>query len=131
MIASSSGDKRGVKVFLNATFADRQTSTLDNQIAVGLLATGLFDARPDDDTGFAVGRTHVNSRVAEAERLRNASGLAPVGVQNSEYAAEIFWSFNPAPWVALRPNVQYVLHPGGVTHNTDDVIVGLKLSINL
>jgi porin len=129
--APSSGDKRGVKVFLNATFTDRQTSTLDNQIAIGLLATGLFDARPDDDMGFAVGRTHVNSRVAAAERLVNAAGRGPVGVQTAEYASELFWSFNPAPWIALRPNVQYVWQPGGLAHTTDDVVVGLKVSINL
>jgi porin len=123
---SSAADKRGVRVFLNATFTDRQTATLDNQIAVGLLATGLFDARPADDTGLAVGRTHVNSRLAEVERLSK-----PAGVQTAEYVSELFWSFNPAPWIALRPNVQYVLHPGGVARNTDDVIVGLKVSINL
>src|SRR5579859_49231 len=89
---NSAGDKRGVQVFLNATFTDRQTSTLDNQIAVGLLATGLFDARPADDMGFAVGRTHVNSRVAEVERLSKAAGLGSVGVRTAEYASELFWS---------------------------------------
>lgn len=130
-VPDSDGSKRGVRAFLNATFADRQTSTLDNQIAVGMLATGLFDARPADEIGIGLGRTHVNSRVAAAERLQNAAGLGPVGVQTSEYAAELFYSFNPAIWINLRPSLQYVAQPGGIAHNTDDIVVGLRLSINL
>jgi porin len=35
-----------------------------------------------------------------------------------------------APWLDLRPNIQYVRHPGGIDQNTDDVIAGLKLAIN-
>jgi porin len=35
-----------------------------------------------------------------------------------------------APWLDLRPNIQYVRHPGGIDANTDDVIAGLKLAIN-
>jgi carbohydrate-selective porin OprB len=30
----------------------------------------------------------------------------------------------------LRPNIQYVRQPGGVAQNTDDVILGLRLSIS-
>jgi porin len=125
------GSKRGVRAFLNVTFADRETSTLDNQVALGLLATGLLDARPEDDIGLAFGRTHVNSRVAEVERLQNAAGLGPVGVQTSEYVGELFYSFNPAIWINLRPSLQYVHQPGGIAHDTDDVVVGVRVSINL
>ena len=78
------GSTHGVSVFFNATFADRRTSTLDNQIAAGVFYTGPFAARPADKIGLAIGRTHVNSRIVEAERQQNAAGLGPVGVQSSE-----------------------------------------------
>jgi len=51
-------------------------------------------------------------------------------VQSSEYVAEIFYGAALAPWIELRPNIQYVRHPGGTSQYTDDVIVGLKLSMN-
>jgi porin len=127
---SFAGSKRGVSVFFNATFADRQTATLDNQIAAGVFYTGPFAFRPADEIGFAVGRTHVNSRIAAIESQRNAAGLGPVGVQSSEYAAEIFYSVHAANWLELRPNIQYVHQPGGIAQKTDDVIVGLRLSVN-
>jgi porin len=128
---SFAGSKRGVSVFFNATFADRRTSRLDNQIAAGMIYTGPFASRPADELGFAIGRTHANSRIAAVETLQNAAGLGPVNVQRSEYVSEIFYGVHAARWLELRPVIQYVRHPGGVAQNTDDVILGLKLSVNL
>jgi porin len=122
---------RGLSVFLNATYADRRTSTLDNQIAAGLLYKGLFGSRPVDQLGFAIGRTHVNSRIADVETDLDAANPGSVGVQGSEYVGELFYSLQATRWLELRPNVQYVVQPGGIARNTDDIIIGLRLSINL
>ena len=121
---------RGVRVFLNSIYADRRTSTLDSQIAAGVLYTGLFASRVDDEVGLAIGRTHVNSRVAEVETLENAVGRGPVGVQNAEYVGEVFYRVQATGWLALRPDIQYVHDPGGIARNTDDLIVGLRVSVN-
>jgi porin len=80
--------------------------------------------------GVAIGRTHVNSRVADVETLQNALGRGPVGVQNSEYVGELFYKVRATGWLTLRPDVQYVHDPGGIAKNTDDLIVGLRVSIN-
>jgi porin len=122
--------KRGLSVFFNATYTDHRTATLDSQLAVGLFYTGPFAALPSDELGFAIGRTHVNDRVANVETLQNIVGQGPVGVQNAEWVGELYYNFHPAPWLDVRPNLQYVRHPGGIDANTDDVIVGLKLAIN-
>jgi porin len=127
----SPDSQRGLSVFLNVTFADRRTTILDNQIAAGLLYMGPLASHPADGLGFSLGRTHVNSRVANVEILQNAAGLGPAGVQGSEYAGELFYNVQAAQWLNLRPNIQYVRHPGGVAQNTTDVILGLRLSINL
>jgi porin len=52
-------------------------------------------------------------------------------VQASEYVGELFYSFRIAQWLQLRPDVQYVFQPGGNTHAIDDVIVALRVSVNL
>ena len=122
---------RGLSVFFNATYADRRTSTQDNQITAGLLYKGPFEFRPSDELGFAIGRSHVNSRIADVETQLNAANPRSVGVQGSEYAAEFFYGVHVNRWLDLRPNVQYVVQPGGIARNTNDVIVGLKLSVNL
>jgi len=119
---------QGLSAFLNATIADRRTATVDSQIAVGLIYGGPVNARPKDDVAIAFGRTHVNSRVSEAEELQNAAGLGPVPVQSSEYAAELYYTVHVTDWFDFRPDLQYVLQPGGIAQ-TDDIILGLKTTI--
>ena len=121
---------RGLSVFIRASLADRRTATLDSQIAVGMVYTGPFDARPRDEIGFAVGLTHVNDRVADAQRQQNAAGLGPVPVQQSEYAAEIYYGLHAISGVVLRPNLQFIHDPGGVSQNEDVLVIGLKAVVN-
>jgi len=132
LTAPAGGDsRRGLSVFLNAVYADRDTSTLDRQIAAGVFWTGPFRRRLADQLGFAVGGTHVNSRIDDVQLLQNGAGLGPVDVQTSERVAEVFYDFHLGRWFDLRPNVQYVSRPGGVASNESDVIAGLKLLVNL
>jgi porin len=120
---------RGLTLFANFVQADRNTATIDQLITVGLFYTGPFDARPQDDVGFAVGRTHVNNNVAQGQELQNANGLGPVAVQTSEYPVELYYTYNATKWLMLRPNVQYIHHPGGTSENTNVVVLGLKASV--
>jgi len=121
--------KRGLSVFANFVQADRNTATIDQLITLGLFYTGPFDARPQDDLGFAVGRTHVNSNVAQGQELQNSAGLGPVAVQSSEYPVEFYYSINATNWIVLRPNIQYIYRPGGISENTNVVVLGLKVAI--
>ena len=81
--------------------------------------------------GFAIGRTHVNSRIADVERRLDATTPGSVGVQGYEYVGEVFYGVHITRWLDLRPNVQFVGQPGGIARNTNDVIIGLKLLANL
>jgi porin len=120
--------KQGASAFLNAVVADDLTSTTDAQIAGGLIYTGPLQLRPDDDIAIALGATHVNSRVAYVQALENAVGLGPVPVQGTEYALELYYTYRPTNGLLLRPNVQYVINPGGSHLNRDALILGLKTS---
>jgi porin len=122
--------KQGLQVFLNAVFADDRTSTTDRQIAGGLVLTGPFDSRPQDAIGLAAGLTHVNGRVADSEQEQNDAGLGPVPVQGTEYAFELYYTFQVTEGLLLRPNIQYVVNPGGTDDNANALILGLKTSAN-
>ncbi len=115
----------GLSVFLNLTQTDRQTERTDNQIAAGLFYVGPLAQRPQDDVGLAVARTHVNSRAADAELL-----AAPTSERaRSEYDAELYYSIAVRKWLIVRPNVQYVIDPGGYDSATALVILGIKSAI--
>ncbi len=119
-----------VNVFLNAVWSDERTSFTDRQAAAGIVYTGPFASRPEDDIGFAAGLTHVNDKVADSQRAQNRAGLGRVPVQTTEYAFELYYTFRPTAGLLLRPNLQYVLHPGGTTKNPDVFVLGLKTSAN-
>jgi porin len=74
--------------------------------------------------------THVNNRGGAAEALANALGLGPVPVQGSEYAFELCYTVRPVPGLLFRPNLQYVLNPGGTNQNKDAIVLGLKVVAN-
>ncbi|AYJ84789.1 carbohydrate porin (plasmid) [Sphingomonas paeninsulae] len=114
--------KQGMTAFLNVTQTDRATQVTDNQIAGGVFYTGLFKSRPQDDMGIAIARTNVNARstrdiVPGAER------------PNAEYAAEINYGVHLTDWLVLKPNIQYIIDPGGYAHATDVVVLGMDGSI--
>jgi porin len=129
-VTSVRGDPtRGLTLYANWVQADRDTATIDQLFTFGVVYTGPFDARPQDDVGFAVGVTHVNNKVAQGQELQNANGLGPVAVQGSEYPFELYYSFNAMKGLMLRPNIQYIHHPGGTSENSDVVVLGLKVVV--
>jgi len=121
---------RGLSVFGNWVQADANTATIDQALSVGLIYTGPFNARPKDDIGFAAGKTHVNSRVADGQIIANTLSTTPIAVQSgSEYPFELYYSWRPTGYITLRPNVQFVHTPGGTNANSDIWVLGLKYSV--
>jgi porin len=119
---------RGVRIFLNATQADRATSTTDRQVALGLTYTGPFASRPRDDIAFAVGMTHINGRVA---RYRRERMTGPAIAWGNEYAAELHYTWRTFRGMTLRPTIQYIRHPGGSRSRSDITVLGLQTSTTI
>ena len=121
----------GASVFFNVTQSDLATATsMDRQISTGVTWKGLFDGRPDDTLGVALGSNHVNSRVADRIRLSDALRGTSQPVPSSEGVGEVFYSWVPRPWISVQPNVQYVRHPGGIGSNASILVLGLRSSID-
>jgi porin len=129
------GDKnRGLSIFANATVHDKATNYVDNYQQIGFTFKGPFDSRPKDDIGVGVARIHVNDDAQDRARLVNdLSGITDydnpgyLPVQQTEYNAEIYYGFHVANWLTVRPNLQYVKHPGGVNQVDDAIVAGLKI----
>ncbi|XYJ87907.1 hypothetical protein AEMCBJ_10345 [Cupriavidus necator] len=121
---------RGATVFLNFSHADRNTAQLDHQITMGVQYKGPFESRAQDSIGFAVGATHNNERFADFVQQNNArTGQNVVAGSGYEYVSELYYSWSPVPSVFLRPNLQYILHPGGTSRNSNAFVIGLKSGV--
>ena len=124
---TGSANGRGATVFLNFTQADRNTAQLDRQLAIGVQYKGPFEQRPQDSLGLAVGATHNNERYADYVSQNNVrTGGNTVAGGSYEYVGELYYAWTPVPSVSVRPNVQYIRHPGGTTRNDDAFVIGLK-----
>ncbi|WP_028633272.1 carbohydrate porin [Pseudomonas parafulva] len=132
--ALASDQSRGLSLFANATVHDKKTNAIDNYVQAGLVFKGPFDARAKDDVGFALARVHVNPAYRKNARLANQAagvddyanpGFLPV--QDTEYSAELYYGIHLADWLTVRPNLQYIRHPGGVSQVDDAVVGGLKI----
>jgi porin len=129
------GDKnRGLSVFANATTHDKATNYIDNYQQFGFTFKGPFDSRPKDDIGIGVARIHVNKDAQDRRRLVNdLSGITDYNnpgylpVQSTEYDAEIYYGFHIANWLTVRPNIQYIKHPGGIDQVENALVAGLKV----
>ncbi|GGC49581.1 carbohydrate porin [Chelatococcus reniformis] len=128
---SADDPKRGLSAFVNFTQTDRRTSQIDNQVAFGLIYTGVFDSRPRDVIAVALGRTQVNSRYAQTEAFTNLRQPGSVQVQRAEYVLEAYYNVEVTGGLELRPNVQLIRYPGGVTSAKDAVVLGIKAVVNL
>ncbi|NMX60954.1 porin [Pseudomonas sp. WS 5059] len=134
-LTTHNGDaSRGLNIAANATFHDKETNTVDNYQSIMLVYKGPFDARPKDDVGIGAARLHVNDDVRKnAELLNEAGGFtdySQVGyapLRSTEYNYEINYGFHVTNWLTVRPNLQYVTHPGGVDKVDNALVAGLKI----
>ncbi|MDF3864918.1 carbohydrate porin [Pseudomonas denitrificans (nom. rej.)] len=125
---------RGLNVFTNLTFNDPESSRVKSLVQVGLIYRGPFASRPNDTVGLGASRLMLNDRVSRNAELVNAeNGVTGVNdalyvpVQKREYSYEINYGYQAAKWLMVRPNLQYVKYPGGLTQTDSAVVGGLQL----
>lgn len=89
----------------------------------GLTLTAPFPKRAQDELGIAVAAARNGSHFVLAQA---ASGLpAP-----NETALELTYFAQLAPWIALQPDVQYVINPGGDGATRNALVLTLQLALS-
>ena len=134
-LTSHNGDAtRGLNIAANATFHDKDTNFIDNYQSVMFVYKGPFDARPKDDIGIGAARIHVNKDVKRNAELLNASNgvsdydnAAFSPIRETEYNYELNYGIHVTNWLTVRPNLQYITHPGGVDEVDNALVAGLKI----
>ncbi|MEQ7922031.1 carbohydrate porin [Xanthomonas sp. WHRI 1810A] len=132
--SAASDNSRGLSLFFNGTLHDKKTNMIDNFVAVGATYKGPFDARPEDDIGVGISRIHVNPAYRKDVKLQNQvagvtqySDPAYMPLQDTEYNAELYYGVHVTNWLTVRPNLQFIRHPGGVNQVDDALVAGLKI----
>ncbi|MHC1479421.1 carbohydrate porin [Frateuria aurantia] len=118
----------GLTAFLNYTQADHATAQTDRQFSMGLQYHGI-GRRTGDSVGLAFGATHTSNYYARYARLYNqlhpeVKALAVGG--GYEKVTEAYYSWAPLTFLYIRPNIQYIVDPGGTRANANAFVFGIK-----
>ncbi|GJE44428.1 Porin B [Methylobacterium soli] len=120
---------RNVSGFLRASFANSRTSSIDEQITIGAVYKGFWDARPLDWIGAGFGVSHASSAIARGLEAANAFDGGNRPIPGYERVIEVFYSFAASPDVVIRPNIQFINRPGGVAGRQDVLVFGVKSGV--
>lgn len=124
---------RGLVLYANISAFDAATTQVDSFQKLALVYKGPFDARPADTLGLGVARLHASNQYLRNARAANqASGLSYddadfVPEQHTEYDIELNYGIQATQWLTIRPNLQYIAHPGGVREVRNAVVAGLQV----
>ena len=105
--------ERGVGLFARVIGAPADRNLVDLYIDAGLSAFGVLPSRPDDLFGIAAAFAKVSSNAAAADADRNAATALAGPVRDYEAVIELTYQARIVPGLAIQPDFQYVVHPGG------------------
>ncbi|NHC03475.1 carbohydrate porin [Acinetobacter sp. 187] len=122
---AGSGTQQGLETFENFTWHDQATNKIDNTQQIGLEYVGLSDHHPHDILGLAVNRVHLNPHFVHTQELHGKHQFNA----RAEYNLELNYNYNLTPWLLLRPDLQYVVHPGSSNNVNNAFVVGLTTKL--
>ena len=114
----------GLKSFLRMGFIPQPASPLSFYTDAGLVYTGLLSSRPKDKLGLAFCYGEVSRGYRS---LGNSQGIPG---PSFESVAELTYFIRLSPCIALQPDIQYVLHPGGTRQHGNALVAGLRAIID-
>lgn len=109
--------------WLRLGFADSKINPISHYTGGGLVLSAPFGARSDDRLGIAVAIAWSGS---DYKSLILSGGGAPAG---SEVAIELTYRVRLSDHLALQPDLQYVVHPGGARDLKNALVLGVRLEI--
>ena len=120
---------RGLRIGGLAGIGDRHTSQYGYLLAGGGLYQGTFPSRESDFVSFSVAYVRTNPRLTAFQQDRNVVAPGPIGIQKYESIAETDYNLQVAPWLSVRPNLQYIIDPGGTGRIPNVFVFGLYTGV--
>jgi len=112
---------QGLNGYLRYGVADAKLNQFASFLGAGLVYTGPFANRDEDQIGIAMAMAN-NSATYKA-------GTA--GATDAETNIELSYRFQIKPWLAIQPDVQYVMNPGASNSNANATYVAVRAMITL
>ena len=109
--------------FLQAGIGDNRVNRFGSYLGAGLTVTGPFEARSADEIGLGLAFARNGSHYTRAQ---TAQGLP---VENAEKSIELTYLTQLNSWLALQPDVQYIINPNTTPALSNALAVQLRFEI--
>ncbi|MGO9135376.1 MAG: carbohydrate porin [Methylovirgula sp.] len=129
---------QGLAVFARIMGSPDDRNVIDFFIDAGVTYKGLIPGRPDDTAGAAVIYAKASDATSQLDQnTRFFTGTPSYPIRDAETVIETTYQIQLAPWWALQPDFQYVIHPQGSIPNPlmptqtipDAAVFGLRTTI--
>ncbi len=122
LLFQSGGDpKRRVTGFVQFGMANQVVNRFGEYIGAGLTVTGLTAGRPDDELGFAMAMARNGSHYIENQQQLGLPFAA------AETALELSYLSQVKSWLAIQPDLQYVIHPNTDPRRDNALVAQLRM----
>ena len=89
----------------------------------GMVYKGLFNGRPNDQTAFGFYTAWFSKDKRDAQEAAGIEG------QKAETGIELNHQFQFTPYFYLRPDIQYIVNPNGLSSIDDALVLGCEIGV--
>lgn len=112
--------------FIRVGFADSDVHQISRYVGAGVTWSGplLASAKHEEQLGLAVGA------VTNGNAFRRAQAGLDTTLERHETAIELTYRVQALPWLALQPDLQYIINPGTDPSLDNAWVVGLRFEFS-
>jgi porin len=110
-------NERGVYGFVQYGHADREVSAVTDYFGAGVTWDGPYEKAYPDTLGLGVA----------AARLTHAAGAG--FTRDFETSIEAFYNFQVTPYLSIKPDLQYIINPGGDRSVRDALVATIRVGL--
>ena len=114
---------QGLSAFVQVGIADESVQAIGAYSGGGVSYVGLLPGRDADEAGFGIAAAYAGRPY---RRVLQEQGIVAAG---AEVTLEWTYRLVPLPWLALQPDVQWVIDPGAQRRAPDAVVLLLRTEI--
>jgi porin len=115
---------QGLTLFARVGTANAQVNRFGLYTGSGFNYTGLIPGRSGDELGFAV------AAARNGREFRNAAANAGAPVDRWEVNFELTYRAQITPWLALQPDLQYIINPGTNPALKNAFVIGTRFEVS-
>jgi porin len=115
--------KKGLDLLFEFVGEPGDRNPLGYEATFGARYTGLLPDRPTDKIGAGLIYSDNSNSASDAYEDAFAHTRGGLG---GETTIELDYQYNPAPWLSIQPDLQYIFDPGGDASRDDILVAGLR-----